>query len=277
MASVVPDGGHGKDPRGPSEIEVGRRLYGQALERWLLEGLDVVAGDTVLELASGYGALCLRLAELVRPGGRVICSDLSPDRVVAIRRRLSGAEGIDVRILDMLALDVPDASVDGVLCRWGLMFPLPTEQALAEAARVLRPGRRLVLAVWAEPDRNPWITLVDDALLATGQPIPADRRWPGRMFSLANPRRLRTMMVRVGFADSVVDEVPLVWEYDDFEAYWDEEALIPGPFEEYIRGLPPTGLSVLRARLRSSMARYRVPDGGYALPGVTLVAKGRRS
>jgi SAM-dependent methyltransferase len=197
--------------------------------------------------------------------------------VAAIQRRLTGTEGIDVQVLDMLALDLPDASVEGVLCRWGLMFPLPTEQALAEAARVLRPRRRLVLAVWAEPDRNPWITLVDDALHATGHPIPADRRWPGRMFSLANPRRLRTMMVGAGFEDIAVEEVSLVWEYDDFEAYWDEEALIPGPFEDYLRGLVPTSLSLLRARLRSSLAPYGMPDGGYAIPGVSLVARGTRS
>lgn len=276
MASVASDGRRDQDPA-PSEIEVGRRLYGQALERWLLDGLGVEPGDKVLELASGLGATCSRLGELVRPGGHAICSDLQLDRVAAIRRRVAGAEGIEVRVLDMLALDLPDASVDGVLCRWGLMFPLPTEQAFAEAARVLRPRRRLVLAVWAEPDRNPWITLVDEALLATGHPLPADRRWPGRMFSLANPRRLRTLMAGAGFDDIVVDEVPLVWEYDDFEAYWDEEVLVAGPYETYIRGLRPGGLSLLRARLRSSLEPYRMPDDGYGLPGVTLVARGRRS
>ncbi len=264
---------------GPTEVEPGRRLYASDLERRLLDGVGVGPGETVLELASGFGALGLRLAERVRPGGRTICSDIRPERVDAIGRRVeeTGAEDIDVRVLDMLRLELPDASVDGIVCRWGFMFPLPPEQAFAEAHRVLRPGHRLVLAAWADPSRNPWISLVDDALRDEGHPLPVDRRSPGRMFSLANPARLRALMTAAGFDGVVVDEVPLEWGYDDFDAYWEEEGLIPGPFEDYLRALPPASSGAIRERLRASLEPWTQPAGGYKIAGVTMVAAGRRS
>ncbi len=268
----------GSPAHGPTEVEPGRSLYAADLVHWLLNRVDVRPGETALELASGFGALGLRLAERVRPGGRTICSDIRPERVDAIRRRVeeAGAEDIDVRVLDMLRLELSDASVDGVVCRWGFMFPLPPAQAFAEAHRVLRPGRRLVLAAWADPSRNPWISLVDDALRGEGHTLPADRRSPGRMFSLADPARLRTLMTGAGFEGVVVDEVPLEWEYASFDTYWAEEAL-PGPFEDYLRALPPAASGAIRERLRASLEPWTLPAGGYRIAGVTLVAAGRRS
>ena len=72
-------------------------------------------------------------------------------------RRLAGElglENVEFRELDSDAIDLPDASVDGV----AQPLRLPPEgrpaRALAEIRRVLRPGGRLAFAVWAERDRN---------------------------------------------------------------------------------------------------------------------------
>jgi SAM-dependent methyltransferase len=204
----------------PSEIGARRRLYGHELQRRLLDGVGVGPGDTVLELGSGHGAMCLRLAALVQPGGRTICSDLRPERVAAMQRLLTeaGTQGVDVRVLDMLRIDLPDESVDGIVCRWGFMFPQPTASAFAEALRVLRPGRTLILAVWGDPHRNPWISLVDEAIVACGHRLPADRRQPGQMFSLADPSEVRSLLAGAGFGGARVDEVLIEWEYDTLEA-----------------------------------------------------------
>lgn len=261
----------------PSEIGARRRLYGQELQRRLLDGVGVGPGDTVLELGSGRGAMCLQLAALVQPGGRTICSDLLPERVADMQRLViqADARGVDVRVLDMLRIDLPDESVDGIVCRWGLMFPQPTAFAFAEALRVLRPGRTLILAVWGDPHRNPWISLVDEAIVASGHRLPADRRQPGQMFSLADPSELRSLLAGAGFGGVSVDEVPLEWEYDTFEAYWAEEAMFP-PFEGFFRALPPAELSAIQARLRTALEAHRQPGGTYRVPGLTLVAGGYR-
>ena len=65
-------------------------------------------------------------------------------------------------------LTLPDASVDGVLCRFGLML-VPDMEAMARRdARVLRPGRPASLAVWASPQRNPWMTAVGSLRSSSG-------------------------------------------------------------------------------------------------------------
>lgn len=262
---------------GPSEVEPLRRLYGHALDGWLVDHLAVTVGEIVLELASGLGAMCVRLAEVVGPGGRAICSDVRPERVEATRRSVPSAASVtvDARVLDMLGLELPDESVDGILCRWGFMYALPTELAFREARRVLRPGRALSLAVWAEPARNPWIASVDDALVASGHVPPSDRCAPGAMFSLADPERLHGSLEAVGFEEVVVDEVAIAWGYDDLDAYWAEEVLVAGPYEDYILALDPAGRTGLRERLRSTLEPYETADG-YRIPGVTLVATARR-
>lgn len=262
----------------PTEVEPGRSLYAHDLERRLLDGVAVGPGDTVLEVAAGFGALCLRLADRVRPGGRTICSDIRPERVAAMEDliRRDGTEDIEVRTLDMLRLDLADSSVDGILCRWGLMFALPPEEAVSEAFRVLRPRRRLAIAAWAEPALNPWITLVDAAIQDAGLQLPDDRRGPGRMFSLGAPGKIAGLLRTAGFEDVTVNEVDLAWEYASFDGYWEEEVLIPGPFEAFFDGLQPVQLGAVRGRLRSLLGPYALENGGYRVPGVSLVATGRR-
>ena len=53
-------------------------------------------------------------------------------------------------------IDLPVASVDAVLCRWGYMLMADPLAALRETRRVLRPGGRLALAVWDAASANPW-------------------------------------------------------------------------------------------------------------------------
>lgn len=58
--------------------------------------------------------------------------------------------------MDAEALELPDASFDVVLCALGLMYVPDPERALREMRRVLRPGGRIVLAVWGERSRCGW-------------------------------------------------------------------------------------------------------------------------
>jgi SAM-dependent methyltransferase len=205
------------DPR-PSQVEPGRSLYAHELDRWLLDALRVGRGATALELAAGAGELSLRLAERVRPGGTVICSDLRASRVTEAARnaRLAGAAEIEARVIDMLDVDLPDASVDAVLCRWGFMFPVPSDAALREA-----------LAVWGDPRRNPWTTLIDAALREAGYD-PPDRLAPGQMLSLADPARLEVLLRASGFGQIEIAEIPLAWTYPDAAAYWEVDVRWPG-------------------------------------------------
>ena len=83
----------------------------------LVAALQPGPDDTVLELAGGTG----EIAELLAPRvGRLISTDLSAAMVDAARRR--DLAGVEHRVMDMQAIDLADASVDAVVCRFGFML-----------------------------------------------------------------------------------------------------------------------------------------------------------
>ena len=127
----------------------------------MLEHLKPAAGQTILELAAGTGAVGLTAAKLVGPGGHVILSDFSQAMVDAAAGRAKelGLENVECRRLDAERLDLPDESVDGVLCRWGYMLMADPAAAFAETRRVLRSGGHLSCSVFAKPEQNQWAAL----------------------------------------------------------------------------------------------------------------------
>ena len=75
------------------------------------------------------------------------------------RRASSGSRTSSSRCSNAEWIDLPLASVDAVLCRWGYMLMADPAAALGETRRVLRPGGRVALAVWDALERNPWAPL----------------------------------------------------------------------------------------------------------------------
>ena len=84
-------------------------------------------------------------------------------------------------------IDLPVASVDAVLCRWGYMLMADPAAALLETRRVLRPGGRVALAVWDGIEPNPWALLPGLELGERGllPPPNGDGPRPGRSRSEA--------------------------------------------------------------------------------------------
>jgi ArsR family transcriptional regulator len=116
----------------------------EALARGFMNLLEV--GD-VLDIASGDGVV----AELLAPQAKsVVCVDASPRVVEAAKKRLESFPNVEVRTGDMHALDLPDAKFDLVLLMHALPYSEKPAAALAEAARVLKRGGRLLVCTLAK-------------------------------------------------------------------------------------------------------------------------------
>lgn len=120
----------------------------EALARTALPLLET--GD-VLDIASGDGVL----AELLSPHAkRYICIDTSARVVAAAGERLRRFPNVEVREGDMHALPFKDASFDLVVLMHALTYSTKPAQAVAEAARVLRRGGRLLLSSLARHEHR---------------------------------------------------------------------------------------------------------------------------
>src|SRR5688500_7769039 len=150
---------------------------------WLIDALDPQPGQTLLELAAGTGDTGFLAAELVAPTGELITSDFSAEMLATARRRADELGVTNVRFKQIDAetsIDVPAASIDGVLCRWGFMLMAEPGVALSGARRVLKPGGRLALAAWASPADNPWSSVATRELVDRGLTDAADPAEPGQ-------------------------------------------------------------------------------------------------
>jgi SAM-dependent methyltransferase len=93
----------------------------------------------VLEVGAGWGELAEWIAR--ETGAEVVATDLSPHMV-----ELSCARGLDASVADVQSLPFADGSFDVVVAAWMLYHVPHLDRGLAEIARVLRPGGRLVAA-----------------------------------------------------------------------------------------------------------------------------------
>ncbi|MDP8947868.1 MAG: class I SAM-dependent methyltransferase, partial [Actinomycetota bacterium] len=161
-------------------------------------------------------------------------------------------------------------SVDGVLCRWGYMLMIDPAKACAETRRVLRPGGRLAFSVWAARERNPAIFLAGRVLVELGHYPPPDPEEPGA-FVMADPERIRQLVVGVGFVEPEIEEVSFRWRFANQEAYWRFLTETAGSFSPVLQALSPEAQETVWERVREAARPYYSGEG-YDFPAVCLNA-----
>jgi SAM-dependent methyltransferase len=249
------------------------RDFGMPVSAWLIDQLALQPGQRVLELAAGPGDTGFMAAELVNPGGTLLSTDAAGPMLEIARERARAIEvpNVEFRELDLQWIDLDTASFDAVLCRWGLMFTADPGSSLQEIRRVLRPGGRVALAVWAEPERNPWATIPTRALVELGHVEPPDPQAPG-MFVLADAARLRELLEGAGFVDVVVESVPLERHDDDVEHYLAETTDLSQPFAEVRARLTEEQWAQVASRVADLAEPFTTEDGSLRFPACSLGA-----
>jgi SAM-dependent methyltransferase len=249
------------------------RELGAPVSHWMLEAISPQPGQRVLELAAGLGETGMLAAELVAPMGGVVISDQAEAMLEGARARAAalGLSNLEFRVLNAEWIDLPVASVDGVLCRWGYMLMADPDAALAETRRVLRPGGRIALAVWASLGENPWAAIPALELSGRGLGSPPAPGTPGP-FALGRRERVGELLEQAGFSEVLVTELDLTRRHESFDELWDSTLDLSRVFHDSVLARPQEEILEIRSSLEERFAQYELPGGGLEIPGRTLLA-----
>jgi ubiquinone/menaquinone biosynthesis C-methylase UbiE len=254
------------------EAQVWLRQYAAPVSHWMIDALELQPGDRVLELAAGPGETGFLAAELIAPGGSLICSDQSDAMLKVARARAAelGLSDVDFRVINAESIALPVASIDAVLCRWGYMLMIDPQAAFVETRRVLSPGGRLALAVWDTVEANPWLAIPVQVIAEHGLGEPIDPQAPGA-FALSDPDTLTAHLEEAGFTEIEIDAVDLERRAPNFEAWW-EMQLDLSPSGEAVRKADPAVASAVAAEVAHQLGPYTAASGELVVPSRTLVA-----
>jgi SAM-dependent methyltransferase len=241
---------------------------------WLVDAARLQPGAHVLELAAGTGETGFLAAELIAPGGELICSDFVPEMLTAAQERATelGLANVRFKQIDAESIDLFAASQDAVLCRWGYMLMADPEAALRETRRILKPGGRVALAAWAQRSENPWNAITSEELEARGlaEPPPPDAPGPFR-FGAAGT--IEELLAGAGFVDEIeVEPLRFAYTAPDFDTWWAGQKQLSQRFTRALGSAGPETEAEVREAVRERAAAYTAEDGSLALPAVTWVA-----
>jgi demethylmenaquinone methyltransferase/2-methoxy-6-polyprenyl-1,4-benzoquinol methylase len=178
--------------------------------RWRQRAADRAAlgsGDSALDVCCGTGDLALELAGRVAPGGHVVGCDFSEPMLDLAREKAArrDAAGLRFEWADALRLPCDDDRFDAVTVGFGVRNLADLDAGLAEMARVLRPGGRLVVLEITQPRRPPlstfyslWFDRVVPLLGALAADPDAYSYLPESVRSFPSPRDLAEKMDAAG-------------------------------------------------------------------------------
>ena len=177
-----------------------------AVDGPLIDALCLDAPYRIADIGSGGGGTALAIFRSAPAGSVVHGLDLSPALVEAAQGRVPpGEQGISFRVADVASARAPEPPYERMVSRFGVMFFEEPETAFVQLQRWLAPRGRFSFATWADPEENPWFTIVRDAVAEVVTIPSSDPDAPGP-FRYADAEKLVTLLRRAGFAELEVQD-----------------------------------------------------------------------
>ena len=234
----------------------------------MIDALGVRDGDRILELCAGPGSVGLQLAKR-HPEASVLITDFSGRMVEAAGRAANERElsNVQARVMDAQDIQLADASVDGVISRYGLMIPPDTAKVFSEIRRVLKSGRALTYVTWGPIPNNAWMMLFGAPLMQRGLFTPPEGGMP-----LSTEADNRETAGAAGFTDIETEILDYPMPFESFEEYWQINSSVGGPVAEIIRQLPDDQRAEIHDQIEGFAASFRT-ESGYQLPAQRIFVK----
>jgi ubiquinone/menaquinone biosynthesis C-methylase UbiE len=248
------------DPSVPKAYD--ELLVPRLFEPWAKLSLDeakLQLGESVLDIATGPGTVARLAAMRLGPQGRVVATDIAQPMLDIAKGKTQPPTSAPIEYLHSPAAPLAAATgaFDAVLCQQGLQFFPDRAAALREMRRVLKPSGRVVIAVWAELERNQIYAAFHAALHATApselaELITAPFSWPSGAALKAATEDGGFRQVRL-----ITRSLPMVLEGGLEQAV---RAFAGTPTSPGVASLPQEVQNAFFARLRGEMSQL-LKDG----------------
>lgn len=180
--------------------------------------LNPKAGEKLLDVATGTGAVALAAAQAVGAGGRVVGIDIAEAMLAEAEKKIRkfGINNVDLHTMDASALDFRAGYFDAVTCAYALFF-LPDMQAgLQEWKRVLKPGGSVIFTSFGPAAFRPMLDLFMARLAL--HDVATD---PAAGARLNDPMQCRQLLTAAGLTDVEVVTEQLGYHLKDAAEWWE--------------------------------------------------------
>ncbi len=242
-------------------------LTSQTIPR-LLAAANVSSGTRLLDVASGPGYVAAAAASV---GASAVGVDFSSEMV---RLAASRYPGIVFQEGDAEALAFPDESFDAVTLNFGVLHLARPDAALAEARRVLVPGGRCALTVWAKPEVSVGFGIVLRAIETHGRmDVPLPEGPP--FFRFSDPEEAARSLLAAGFVRPHTEQIPLAWHLESVDGLYD--AFIEGAVRTaaLLKAQTPEATAAIRRAIVESLGPYR-RGTAFELPMAAVLSSAAR-
>lgn len=264
----------------------GFQVSGEAAERYerlvapimapfveaLVDAVRPAPGEAVLDLACGTGFVAREAARRVGADGHVAGVDLNPGMLVVAAANGPSEPQVAWAQASADALPYLDDEFDVVVCQQGAQFFPDLDAAMAEAARVVRPGGRFGATAWSSPEGSPFFVAMRLAIEAVAGAEAA------RSFdtTFACPaRKLVSAMRRAGFDGLTSREVTATVHLPPLDRFAPAH-LAALPWGEAVAEAAPDGPATYTRLLTDLVNPYITADRGVSVPFAATLATGTR-
>src|SRR5271169_97326 len=224
----------------------------------LIDRAQAKAGERIVDIGCGSGAISIALAQCVGPTGHVTGIDISAPMLARARETAPAGSPIDFILADATIYPFISDSFDLLVSRFGVMFFADPALSFANIRRGMRRSGRLAFACWREPRENPFFMAPLQAVYKHVPKLPQLGPEDPGPFSFASEQRVSRILSEAGFSGIKMEPCNLALDVAvgrglDVAV---QSALEIGPAARALAEQPPDVVAAAAQSVREVLAPY---------------------